>query len=248
MFEAKQNLQCKRLGSILSLLFLGVLTCSCAQMMGSDRSFVDEMDRETDGFFVAGKDFPVVPGDNGRAYRSREMINRRTPASGLSRREQKYQKSLQQELRQKINELPDYEYDQYMAHRSSLKTPSEKIYYFDLSPRERVSYIRTKRSSALRGPKDKESRGMSRLRSVTRAPASKKYGQGMSFYESRNAQHSPLQMGMSKDQVVGRWGRPKRVDVAGNPRNENERWLFNIGGNKRKVYFSDGRVDGWSFE
>ena len=51
--------------SILTMNLLFTLT-GCAGML-ANRSFIDEMDRDTDSFWVAGEDFNVTAGDNGRA-------------------------------------------------------------------------------------------------------------------------------------------------------------------------------------
>ena len=65
----------------LILLALGCMTfTSCAGLL-QNRTFIDEMDRESDGLFVAGRDFDAVPGDSGSAYRSNDEIRMRTPAS-----------------------------------------------------------------------------------------------------------------------------------------------------------------------
>ena len=50
---------------------------------------------------------------------------------------------------------------------------------------------------------------------------------------------------MSKQEVMSRWGRPDYVEVAGNPRLENEKWTFLINGKQGHVYFENGQVQGW---
>jgi hypothetical protein len=41
------------------------------------------------------------------------------------------------------------------------------------------------------------------------------------------------------------FGRPTRVEVAGNPSYENERWLYSVNGATKYIYFESGRVEGW---
>ena len=62
--------------SLFGLMMVLQLT-GCAFM--ENRTFITEMEQESDGVFVAGRDFRTVPGDTGKAYRSREDIMMRTP-------------------------------------------------------------------------------------------------------------------------------------------------------------------------
>ena len=57
--------------------------------------------------------------------------------------------------------------------------------------------------------------------------------------------NNELLLGMDKKTVMKKWGRPTRIDVAGNPTNENERWSFYYNGKVRQVYFEKGVVNGW---
>ena len=70
----------------------------------------------------------------------------------------------------------------------------------------------------------------------------------MSFFESRAVKVNDISMGMSKDNIIGRWGQPSRVDIAGNPINQNERWSYYESGKVRQVFFEAGKVEGWSIE
>ena len=79
-------------GTLLTASLL--LSTSCSVFM-PDRSFIEEMNRETDPYLVAGKDFPVVSGDTGETHRSREEIKKRTPASERSRVKQKEEDLMQ---------------------------------------------------------------------------------------------------------------------------------------------------------
>ena len=40
-------------------------------------------------------------------------------------------------------------------------------------------------------------------------------------------------------------GKPMRVEIAGNPRYENERWLYRMNGASKYIYFESGQVQGW---
>jgi hypothetical protein len=73
-----------------------------------------------------------------------------------------------------------------------------------------------------------EARGL--LETAERAPAS---------------QSSQVGMGMTKDQVLGSYGKPQRIEIAGNPSYENERWQYVINGASKYIYFEAGRVEGW---
>ena len=53
---------------------------------------------------------------------------------------------------------------------------------------------------------------------------------------------------MSKTEVQRIWGSPSRVDVAGNPKMENERWSFYHNGRVKTVFFESGRVEGWEIQ
>jgi outer membrane protein assembly factor BamE (lipoprotein component of BamABCDE complex) len=50
---------------------------------------------------------------------------------------------------------------------------------------------------------------------------------------------------MSKSDVMNHLGHPTRVEVAGNPSYENERWLYTRNGASNYVYFEAGHVEGW---
>lgn len=217
-----------------NLLFTFIFSVSlvgCANMAHPDRTFIEQMDHETDGFFVPGQDFSVVPGDNGYEGRTRDEIRQRTPASARTREEELESRSLATELRAKLNSLDEREYDEYVRYREYLPTNSDKLYYLNLPKRDRVDYLMT------RGYAPEISKKY--LRDKQNA------GRGMSYFESRAVRVSDITHGMTKLQVQDLWGSPTRVDVAGNPSNENERWSFYESGKVRQVFFEKGRVAGW---
>ncbi|MEI8346844.1 MAG: hypothetical protein WCG27_05225 [Pseudomonadota bacterium] len=198
------------------------------------RTFIDEMEKDSDGFFVAGKDFNVVPGDNGNAYHSRQEIMERTPASRKEKESMDQEKMLARELAQKESALGVEEYEKYMQVKPSLETTSEQIYYLNLSSREKDSYLVSK------GVKDYRPN-----------PQSLTYGNSKSQFfliSGQEKEDQDLRVGMDKNELTRNWGRPNKVDVAGNPRNQNERWTFSSGGKAKQVYIENGVVQGWSLE
>ena len=50
---------------------------------------------------------------------------------------------------------------------------------------------------------------------------------------------------MNKTQVLTTLGQPQRVEIAGNPRFENVRWLYAEQGSPKYIYFESGLVGGW---
>lgn len=215
----------------LLLIFLFSITLvGCGNFAYPDRTFIEQMDHETDGFFVPGQDFAVVPGDNGDEGRTMDEIRQRTPASARTREEALESRSLAGELRAKLNALDEREYDEYVRFREYLPTNSDKLYFLNLPREERIDYLMT------RGYAPEISKKYLK---------SKQNGRGMSYFESRAVRVSDIHHGMSKLQVQDLWGSPTRVDVAGNPANENERWSFYESGKVRQVFFEKGRVAGW---
>ena len=218
----------------LTLLLGLIVLSSCAGMTnGLNRTYIDEMEHETDGFFVAGQDFPVVAGDNGFEGRTSEEINQRTPASLRTAKQRTQFRSVRDELTSRVNNLNEHEMEEYRIALEFLPTDSDKIYFLNLPRYERIEYLMA--------------RGYS-------PEISKKYlkdkseAKGMSFFESRAVKAKDIVMGMSKNGIVETWGKPSRVDVAGNPMNENERWSYYESGKVRQVFFEKGKVEGWSIE
>ena len=73
---------------IIYLSGILLLSQSCA-MLFQHRSFQAEMDRESDGLWIPGKDFEISAGDAGEIYRDRNEILRRTPASAYEAKQMK---------------------------------------------------------------------------------------------------------------------------------------------------------------
>ncbi len=71
----------------------------------------------------------------------------------------------------------------------------------------------------------------------------------MSLLRGHTNQRKGLYVGMDKQAVIRSWGKPYRIEVAGNPKNQNERWIFNKGNSRIDyVYFESGIVQGWEIE
>jgi hypothetical protein len=207
------------------LLSILTLFSGCAGLF-TQRTFVDEMERNSEGFFVPGKDFSVTSGDSGEAYRSREEIQKRTPAS-IKQQENKYEaNSLYKELHEKEMALSPMEYEEYMQNKDVFQNVSEQVYFLDLSVAERKTYLQDK------GEGNKDS--------------AEKFTQNFGFRNPAPGGND-IEVGMGKDQVIEILGRPYRVDVAGDVKYQNERWTFYDNGRLKSVYFESGKVNGWNF-
>ena len=202
------------------------LFSGCAEFL-QNRSFVDEMDQQSEDLFVANRDFQTVAGDSGDAYRTSEQIMERTPASATEMAARAEVRSIQKELRDKEMTLTPYQQNLYRVAGQYLETPSEKIYFLNLSDAEKVDYLDSRSFSSYSSVRTQNGRELASLQPVY---------------------NSTLSLGMSKDDVVQSWGRPARIDIAGNPANENERWAFYGNGGVRYIYFESGRVEGWNLQ
>lgn len=200
---------------ILLLFFL----TSCSQF-STNRSFLSEMEQEDDSFYNPNHDFPVVAGDSGRTHETQRERRLRTPQTEEDRSERRASQFLKSELDELEERQPERAMKLYDEHKHRFSSISEKIYYLKLPHNERQAYL--------------ESRGFIQA-VITRDPAS-----------SRNRRvSSDLLMGMSKNDVLSNLGKPNRVEVAGNPNFENERWLYQVNGASKYIYFESGRVEGW---
>lgn len=86
-------------------------------------------------------------------------------------------------------------------------------------------------------------------RSADPNPASEDYHR---TYVSHAIDTRDIVPGMTEQEVVSAWGRPREVDVAGDGSRGNERWMYFNGNSlhygvsqQRIVYFEGGRVAGW---
>lgn len=213
--------------SALKALFLASiigLTSSCSLML-PDRSYIDEMERNDDAISIPGIDFPIVSGDTGEVGRSRQEVQARTPASERTKRLRSESDSLGQELVRKEASLEEDEMERYSHDKKFLQADSDKLYYLSLSPYDREAYIGTKKSDLKDDLNPKRN-----------------------ILSKRSIHSSELFLGMAKSEVIEVWGKPARVEIAGNPHNQNERWSFVEDGSVRQVYFEDGKVQGWALD
>lgn len=204
--------------SILALLVtLPLAACTLVP----NRSYLAEMEDDDSAFFQPREDFPVVPGDTGRSWRTQKDWQRRTPASETSRMREREEVALENELAKLESAQSEGAANHYQQYRARLGSTSERIYFLQLkSKTEREEYL--------------SSRGM-----LTDAAV-------MPFEHQWATQQGELLLGMSKDDVEESWGRPERVDVAGNPTYENERWMYRRDGAAKYIFFESGRVGGWT--
>lgn len=204
--------------SILTLT-LSLLVSSCAFM--GERSYSDEMEAMDEGMFVPNRDFQVVGGDSGDISYTRREILRRTPASKLEKEKMFEDFALEEELVQLESEQSGSSAELYEKYRDRLRTKSEKIYFLKLSSRDREEYM-----------------------------VSKGFYQGklsnVSPQEEDAISHHQIAQGMTKDAVLKSWGKPISVEVAGNPKYENERWVYRRNRKLEYVYFEGGHVEGFT--
>ncbi len=213
--------------TIILLTVLFTMT-SCAQLL-SHRSYMSQMNRQDQGLFTPNQDFPVIAGDSGKVGRSQNEIKKRTPMTEKEQKRYTYNRSIDQELFQKEQGLDAQEKSLYERFKGRLGSKSDRIFFLDLNPRERREYLV---EMGLIRQKAKYSRG--------RSIASMAFGD-MSL-------ETPIQLGMTKGDVEMSWGSPARVEYAGNPSNQNERWSFWRNGKANYIYFESGRVSGWELQ
>lgn len=209
---------------LIVLAFSTLALSGCALML-PDRSFIEQMERESDPFYSPGKDFPVVSGDEGEMSRSREEIGLRTPASARTTRLTKESLSLREELQEKEAELDEYESEKYLKNRKYLLTDSDKLYYLSLNSEEQKAYINSVKSD-MKAEDDFKN----------------------NLVAKRSVHAREIYLGMAKTDVIEAWGKPAKVEIAGNPSNQNERWSFREDGSVKQVYFEAGKVQGWALD
>lgn len=214
----------KTLIQISQLLTIGIFASACSSFL-PDRSFIEEMNRESDPYLQAGRDFPVVSGDNGEAYRSREEIKKRTPSSERSRKQNLESDSIKQELQEKEANIPEELLEQYSKDKKYLPSDSDKLYYLSLASSDRSNYIKIKSEDMAAD-----------------------LGKNQDFVQKHSIHAGEVYLGMAKTEVLQLWGKPNRVEIAGNPKHQNERWSFIEDGNVKQIYFESGKVQGWALD
>lgn len=205
----------------LLTLVLALISTACAELH-TGRSYLSEMEHDDSSFFDAGSDFPVLGGDTGRTWRNDKEVTERTPASEEDLLERKSQRTLKDELRSLESAQPEHAYKIYNKHKQKFGNISEKIYFLKLPHSDRRAYL--------------EDRG---FLGEPEAPARTAYEK---MYPQRR---KGILLGMSKEDVRDKWGKPARVEIAGNPNYENERWAYTYNGATKYIYFEAGVVEGW---
>ena len=197
-----------------------LLLSACAEFP-TGRTYLSEMDHEDSTFYRPDEDFPVVGGDAEVTGMSMNEYRRtRMPRSEEEKSYDRETQVLREELRALENAQSEEEMEFYQDHKKKFANTSEKIYYLKLPRGERRQYL--------------QERGF--LQSPARSPAS------VGTYSPKR---NEVFMGMTKNDVMGSLGKPSRVEVAGNPSFENERWLYNFNGSSKYIYFESGVVQGW---
>jgi hypothetical protein len=170
--------------------------------------------------FEPREDFKVVPGDEGHGYRTEEEVVRRTPATESERKQMMFEESLEQELYELELRQSPRQLTHYRRNIKHLEGMSERIYFLRLpTMEERDGYLSSK--GYIKANFNRNFRELASRR-------------------------GDVTLGMDKDQVTNVWGEPFRIDVAGNPRMENERWAYHKEGKTKFIYFEAGRVEGWT--
>ncbi|MBI2521488.1 MAG: hypothetical protein HYV97_13805 [Bdellovibrio sp.] len=211
--------------------FVGILSMlslfgGCAALLQS-RTYSEQMEQSDDNFLTPGKDFPVASGDTGKQYLSRDELRSRTPAGRYEQAERVEHQSLREELAEMESNLSPEEFERYERLKGQFVGDSERIYFLRLSPSERHHYLQTLG-----------------IQSVNATPDRPSYS-ALTYIRSYQRTSREIYLGMDRDQVVDRWGRPDQVEIAGHPREGNERWTFYDNGRSKHVFFEGGRVQGW---
>lgn len=203
-------------------IFLSLIAFTGCAELYTGRSYLSEMEQDDSRFFNPRQDFPIVAGDSGRDWMSESERRQRTPASAEDLSENMASRALKSELRTLENMQTEESLEMYQNHLKSLPTVSDRIYFLKLPQHERKDYLIS------RGAIEE-----------TKKPIFPEY------QRRPGGRSSDVLLGMNKQDVLASLGKPMRVEVAGNPRNENERWLYRMNGFQKYIYFESGRVEGW---
>jgi hypothetical protein len=205
------------------LLMTVLLTLSACAEFPTGRTYLSEMEHDDSTFYHPDEDFPVVGGDAEVTGMSMDEYRRnRLPRTVSERGEDRETQVLRQELRALEGAQAEDEMAFYQKHKKKLATNSERIYYLKLPRGERRQYLLD------RGFIDSP---------TARTPAS--------LSHALNPRRPEVSIGMSKNDIVSSLGKPNRVEVAGNPSYENERWMYQFNGASKYIYFESGTVQGW---
>ncbi len=231
----------------LVIIFL-VFLSSCAGVL-SRRSVIHDT-RYISDYFVPGEDFEVIPGDKG-FYKDSPINNlRKNQLAGKSMEQRSEYNALVKELRDKENKLTSSEYRYYSSVRPHLETVSEKIYYLNLSAYDKQNYISAKKTGQLKLMPGYAAtyRGSNKLADKKNRKISSSRPTFPINVADSSRENLNIGLGMTKEDIYRRWGRPNSIDIAGDPRYQNERWSFYRNGKVQQVFFYGGYVEGWKLD
>lgn len=223
------------MSKLLILLISAWVTVSCSLL--DHRDYSNEMEFSFDQpMFEPNKDFMIVAGDTGRDFRNDSEIRTRTPATAKDAATYKYEANLERELTFLESKLSPEEYEAHIEIKDQLGNTSQQIYYLSLNRPERKAYLRSRgiRADFLRTTS-----------MIPNGPVRNTYN-SRAYASASSHITDDVTLGMRKDDVMRNWGRPDRMDVAGDPRMENERWAYQRDGVTNYIYFEGGRVEGWN--
>ncbi len=221
----------------LHFLIILLISTSCAQLLGpnwysSDNGKIghkyDDTHAEENSMlgqiFIPGNDYFLMNGDDTPPAKTIDELQQNAPSLSKKNSNQKWEyRTLNQELQELEEQLTDHEYNHYQKHKNKLPRLSDKIYFLKLKGlRAKDEYLYRK-------------------------------GHVEDFLQNSPQEMQAIRdreivLGMTKQNVIESWGQPVKVDFAGDPRHENERWAFFYYGKIRYVYFENGRVRGWEFK
>ncbi len=179
------------------------------------RSYLSDFEQEDTGFFGTERPFPVVSGDT-------EERGPRALASEEDILKDRSAQILKRELKSLEALQPEQNLELYTQYRDKFRNDSERIYFLKLPARERRDYLIAR--GFMKDPTQDRFTANDRQLAVRR---------------------NDILLGMSKNDVMESLGKPLRVEIAGNPRYENERWLYRLQGYQKFIYFESGKVEGW---
>lgn len=204
----------------LLLISFTLLAASCSML--PERSFYEMMDpaMEPVAIFEPRDDFEIVSGDIDNGYKSINEARDRTPPTAVDRKRMLFNESLHNELYELESKQTPEQLSHYARSQQLLESQSEKIYFLRLKTiQERNDYL--------------VSRG------YIKANFNNNFREIASY-------RGDVTLGMNKEQVRRIWGVPYRIDVAGNPSYENERWSYFREGETKFIFFESGKVEGWT--
>ncbi len=203
-----------------------ILTLFCVSCLHLDEGplSAENEKNDIDSFFGPGNDFYLFAGDpKPKTLTLDDLKNRSGQVIPKERQRQVQKITLPEELLTLEENLTDQEFKHYEKHKNKLKGVSEKIYFLKLNGiRQRDQYLWEKgfrNDFAQASPKELNA-----------------------IYQRE------ITLGMSKKAVRDSWGQPVKIEIAGNPRYENERWSFYEYGKLKYVFFENGRVEGWDID